>query len=90
MMLARQIKGEFAIANKGQLLTVSIMNRIKLNKPLSLIAHFTGQIGHGNRLDVNGPVRRSCHCCSIHVLPLSDIDGLNDRFRLGLGQVHMQ
>jgi len=89
-MLTRQIKRQLTITNQCKLLARSIMYGVQLLQPFGLIAHFAGQIGHQNRLDVNGPVLRSCHFGMLHISPFPNVDRLDNCFRFGLRQVYMQ
>lgn len=89
IMLARQRKGQLAVADQCKLLPGGVMYGVNLIKTDRLIAHFAGQIGDHYRFDIDGAVV-GCLCGGFHVLPFLDLYRLNNRLWLGAGEVDMQ
>ena len=69
VMIAGQAKGQLAILDKCKLLSVRIVNRIKLFQTFDLLAHLEGQIRNSDSLDVHCAVL-SMRIFVLHLIPL--------------------
>lgn len=72
IILTCQPERKLPVRDKGQLLTIGVMDRIKLLKPVDLFLHIVRQVAHVHRLYVYDAILfRACFKWFLHLVTLS-------------------